>query len=132
VTIVPDTKDWTWVLDRPCPECGLDTQRFAREAIVGMMRVNAAAWQDVLTGPGDPRRRPTPSVWSALEYGCHVRDVHRLYDERLTMMLTRDAPEYPDWDQAPRPSSVITPSRIRAGHPGRSRRAGTGPGRGTR
>jgi hypothetical protein len=27
VTIVPDTKDWTWVLDRPCPECGLDTQR---------------------------------------------------------------------------------------------------------
>jgi hypothetical protein len=25
VTIIPDTKDWTWVLDRPCPECGLDT-----------------------------------------------------------------------------------------------------------
>ena len=20
--IVPDNKDWTWVLDRPCPECG--------------------------------------------------------------------------------------------------------------
>ena len=22
--IVPDTKDWTWVLDRPCEECGFD------------------------------------------------------------------------------------------------------------
>ena len=22
MTIEPDTKDWTWVLDRPCPECG--------------------------------------------------------------------------------------------------------------
>lgn len=21
--IVPDTKDWTWVLERPCPECGV-------------------------------------------------------------------------------------------------------------
>jgi hypothetical protein len=99
VTIIPDQKDWTWVLDRPCPECGLDTQRFARETIAGMIRVNAAAWQDVLTGQGDPRQRPAPSVWSTLEYGCHVRDVHRLYDERLTMMLTRDAPEYPNWDQ---------------------------------
>lgn len=23
--IVPDDKDWTWVLERPCPECGFDT-----------------------------------------------------------------------------------------------------------
>ena len=22
--IVPDDKDWTWVLERPCPECGFD------------------------------------------------------------------------------------------------------------
>ena len=22
--IEPDTKDWTWVLDRPCPECGFE------------------------------------------------------------------------------------------------------------
>jgi hypothetical protein len=99
VTIIPDTKDWTWVLERPCPECGLDTQRFAREAIAGMIRVNAAAWHDVLTGAGDPRQRPAPAMWSTLEYGCHVRDVHRLYDERLAMMLTQDGPDFPDWNQ---------------------------------
>ena len=99
MTIIPDTKDWTWVLDRPCPECGLDTQRFAREAIAGMIRVNAAAWHDVLSGAGDPRQRPAPEIWSTLEYGCHVRDVHRLYDQRLVMMLTEDGPDFPNWDQ---------------------------------
>ncbi len=46
MAIVPDAKDWTWVLQRPCPECGLDTQRFAREAVADMTRVNAAAWHD--------------------------------------------------------------------------------------
>src|SRR5262249_56491195 len=60
---------------------------------------NAAAWHDVLTGPGDVRRRPSPGKWSALEYGCHVRDVLRLHDQRLTLMLAHEGPEYPNWDQ---------------------------------
>ena len=99
MTIAPDTKDWTWVLRRPCPECGLDTQSFPREAIAGMIRVNAASWQGLLAGPGDLRRRPSPGVWSALEYGCHVCDVLWLYDERLRLMLKLDGPQYPNWDQ---------------------------------
>jgi hypothetical protein len=99
VTILPDTKDWTWVLRRPCPECGLDTQSFPREAIAGMIRVNAASWQGVLAGPGDLRRRPAAGVWSALEYGCHVCDVFWLYDERLRLMLKLDGPLFPNWDQ---------------------------------
>lgn len=99
MAIVPDTKDWTWVLRRPCPECGLDTQGFPRDAIPGMIRANAAAWQDVLTRSADVRQRPSPARWSALEYGCHVRDVLRLYDQRLLLMLTQDGPRYPNWDQ---------------------------------
>ncbi len=99
MTIEPDTKDWTWVLGRPCPECGLDTQSFSREEIGGMIRANAAAWQRVLTGSGDPRPRPSPAKWSALEYGCHVRDVLRLYEQRLTLMLTLEGPQFPNWDQ---------------------------------
>jgi hypothetical protein len=98
MTIAPDTKDWTWVLRHPCPECGLDTQSFPRSAIAGMIRTNAAAWHDVLARPGNARR-PSPGKWSALEYGCHVRDVLRLYDQRLQMMLTQDGPQYPNWDQ---------------------------------
>jgi hypothetical protein len=99
VTIVPDTKNWTWVLQRPCPECGLDTQSFARAAIAGMIRDNAAAWNGVLTRPGEVGQRPSPGTWSPLEYGCHVRDVLRLYSQRLRLMLTQDGPRFPDWDQ---------------------------------
>jgi hypothetical protein len=43
--------------------------------------------------------RPRPDRWSALEYACHVRDVFRLYDHRLALMLTEDDPLFPDWDQ---------------------------------
>jgi DinB superfamily len=98
VTIVPDAKDWTWVLRRPCPECGLDTHAFTREEIPVLVRANAAGWRKPLAAP-DAARRPRPGKWSALEYGCHVRDVLKLYDYRLCLMLTRDDPLYPNWDQ---------------------------------
>jgi DinB superfamily len=98
MAIIPDTKDWTWVLGRPCPECGLDTRSFAREEIPAMIRANAAAWHAPLTAP-DAADRPRPDIWSPLEYGCHVRDVFRLYDYRLGLMLTQDDPLYPNWDQ---------------------------------
>jgi hypothetical protein len=99
MTIIPDAKDWTWVLRRPCPECGFDTRGFPREAVPEMIMTNAEAWQDVLTAPGDIRTRPVPGRWSALEYGCHVRDVFRLFDERLDMMLNLEDPQFPNWDQ---------------------------------
>ena len=98
MTIVPDTKDWTWVLDRPCPECGFDTRAFPVQAVPGMIMANAAAWPDVLAGD-NARVRPEPGKWSPVEYACHVRDVFRLYDQRLELMLSRDDPLFPNWDQ---------------------------------
>jgi hypothetical protein len=96
--IEPDTKDWTWVLDRTCPECGFDVQAFPRDELGAMLRDNATLWDDLLTHP-QVKERPSDEVWSALEYGCHVRDVFRLYDARLQMMLDEDDPTYPNWDQ---------------------------------
>ena len=63
-----------------------------------MIRANAAAWREPLAVP-DAVRRPRPDKWSALEYACHVRDVLRLYDYRLGLMLTEDDPLFPNWDQ---------------------------------
>lgn len=96
--LTPDTKDWTWVLERPCPECGLDVRSIAGRDVADRLRVNAARWPQVLSRP-DAARRPDAATWSALEYGCHVRDVFRLYDRRLLLMLTEDDPLYPNWDQ---------------------------------
>jgi len=98
-SIAPDTKDWTWVLARPCPECGLDTRAIRPAEVPDLLRANASAWRDVLATHPDPRRRPRPDMWSPLEYACHVRDVCRLYDQRLHLMLTEDDPAYPNWDQ---------------------------------
>ncbi|MEV7178540.1 DinB family protein [Kitasatospora sp. NPDC093679] len=98
--ITPDTKDWTWVLERSCDDCGLDTPAVVREDVPGMVRANAAEWQRLLADdPAELRRRPQPDVWSTLEYACHVRDVFRLFDRRLVLMLTEEAPAFANWDQ---------------------------------
>jgi hypothetical protein len=47
----------------------------------------------------DVRVRPNDSTWSALEYSAHVRDVLRVYLERVRLMLDTDDPLYPNWDQ---------------------------------
>jgi hypothetical protein len=96
--ITPDSKDWTWVLERPCPECGFDASSFARESVPEMIRTNAAAWRVVLNRP-DAAQRPSEERWSPLEYACHVRDVFHLFDERLALMLAEDDPLFANWDQ---------------------------------
>jgi hypothetical protein len=99
--IVPDDKSWTWVLERACPECGFDASAFPAAEVGGLTERVASAWAGLLGAApaAELRRRPAPSRWSTLEYACHVRDVLRLYDERLRLMLTLDNPAYPNWDQ---------------------------------
>jgi hypothetical protein len=96
--IAPDTKDWTWVLDRPCPECGFDAASVEREEIADLIRIDAERWALVLARP-DATQRPHGDAWSALEYACHVRDVHRIFAGRLDAMLTEHDPQFANWDQ---------------------------------
>jgi hypothetical protein len=96
--ITPDTKNWTWVLEHTCPECGFDAAGFRRESVGSMIRDNARTWALVLRRP-DVHARPDDATWSPLEYACHVRDVFRIYDGRLALMLTERDPRFPDWDQ---------------------------------
>jgi hypothetical protein len=100
MTITPDTKDWTWVLTRRCDDCGFDAQSIDSRRVGDLLRANAAEWTHFLS-TGDPALsgRPSPAVWSPLEYGCHVRDVFRRFDERLALMLADDDPAFANWDQ---------------------------------
>ncbi len=97
--ITPDTKDWTWVLRARCPECGFDSRAIEPGIVPALLRDNAAAWRSLLAEGEATRPRRRPDAWSTLEYACHVRDACRVYDERLTLMLTEDGPSYPNWDQ---------------------------------
>ena len=96
--IEPDTKDWTWVISRRCPECGFDASTLSHTDVADHIRTDAGEWVRRLSAP-DAAERPRPTVWSALEYGCHVRDVHRIFKDRLLLMLNEDSPRFPNWDQ---------------------------------
>ena len=82
-SIEPDTKDWTWVLREPCPECGFVAAdaRPRRPRSAGPRRRRGLG-RGAGASPARPSD-PTSRTWSPLEYACHVRDVHRIFGERL-------------------------------------------------
>ena len=96
--ITPDTKDWTWVLREPCPECGFDARLVSRDELSRLLRERLAVWTGVLERP-DAAERRSENVWSPLEYACHLRDALTVLDGRLQLMLSVDGPTFPNWDQ---------------------------------
>lgn len=99
--IIPDAKNWTWVLERACPECGFDSAQLEPSSVPAHLLRLGAAWSSVLSerDPDAVRARPSDDRWSPLEYGCHTRDVFRKFDERLRLMLEFHNPTFPNWDQ---------------------------------
>lgn len=95
----PDDKDWTWVLDRPCLECGFDAHACPAQAVPGLIRENVTAWTQMLANGAIRPGRPDAVTWSSLEYACHVRDVYERYRSRVALMLEEDDPLFPNWDQ---------------------------------
>ncbi len=98
MSIEPDTKDWTWVLNARCDDCGFDAPGLSLDRVPQAIRDNATLWEVVL-GTDDAAVRPSPHVWSPLEYACHVRDVNRLFRTRLRQMLDEDDARFANWDQ---------------------------------
>ena len=96
--ITPDDKNWTWVLERQCGECGFDASTFDSVRTTVALRDQVRRWTSVLERK-DVRTRPRPGIWSPLEYSCHVRDVFRKFDERLKLMLETVDPAFENWDQ---------------------------------
>src|SRR5829696_6214672 len=97
--VIPsDDKDWTWTLRERCADCGFTAADVAAADVAPLITAFTEPWAGVLARP-DATRRPAPTTWSPLEYACHVRDVCRLFGERLRLMLTQDAPTFDNWDQ---------------------------------
>ena len=51
------------------------------------------------------RRRPSPDIWSALEYAAHVRDVIAFYADRFERVLEEDRPRMAAADFSSMPES---------------------------
>ncbi|RZS90300.1 DinB family protein [Motilibacter rhizosphaerae] len=97
-TIVPDDKDWTWVLDGPCPECGFDARTLHGRDVAAQLPGLADRYAAALERPG-AAVRTLPGTWSVLEYACHVRDVFRIFSERAALVLAEDGARFANWDQ---------------------------------
>ncbi|MCF8605859.1 methyltransferase type 12 [Gordonia sp. HY442] len=96
--ITPDTKDWTWVTTRRCEFCGFDPAAVERSEVADRIAASTSGWRGVLART-DVATRPNDHTWSALEYACHVRDVHTVMRERLELMLAVQPAEFANWDQ---------------------------------
>ncbi len=66
--------------------------------MAGLIRDDAALWVPRLHRPG-VGAWTRADRWSILEYGCHIRDVHRIFEHRVQLMLNEDDPRFPNWDQ---------------------------------
>ena len=92
-----------WVTVRICNECAFDWDL----AIDGVLRTLALFPDGYRTrldrfrrapDAGLIRRRPSPEVWSALEYAAHVRDVVGFYADRIRRVLDEERPQLPGAD----------------------------------
>ncbi|WP_394941008.1 DinB family protein [Psychromicrobium sp. YIM B11713] len=98
MTIIPDEKDWTWVLQRPCPECGFEAGSVTPATAASSLPELLPRWRAVLRRP-EAAERSDQQRWSDLEYACHVRDVFIIFDQRLSLMLQQNDPLFENWDQ---------------------------------
>lgn len=90
-----DDRDWTFVITEGCAECRF--QPLDREDLADWFSAQSTLWRDVLTRPA-VGERPSPQVWSPLEYGRHVQDMLAVLAERLEAMRSLDTPMLADWD----------------------------------
>ena len=49
-------------------------------------------------GRGVPAPHPAPGVFSPIQYGAHVRDIQRVYGDRILLMLHESGPVFPQFN----------------------------------
>ncbi|OMC54313.1 hypothetical protein A5747_16875 [Mycobacterium sp. IS-836] len=80
--------------DHVCDVCGIAFAETRIDDAVGVIAgIPDAARDAVRAIPAEVRRvRPSPEVWSAAEYLCHLRDVYVAFTIRLYRVRTEDKP----------------------------------------
>ncbi len=71
-----------------------------RDQLGDALLESAAAWRDFLAAADDPYLRtiPGPGIFSPIQYGAHVRDIERVYGDRILLMLQEDSPVFPQFN----------------------------------
>ncbi|HEY7324798.1 MAG TPA: DinB family protein [Streptosporangiaceae bacterium] len=79
-----------------CAECGYEFESLDHGEILAALLSLAGSHRQLLTSvpPDLLRAHPRAGSWSALEYGCHVRDVLRFQRDRVMLAQAADTPEF--------------------------------------
>ncbi len=79
-----------------CSECGFVYDELDPREVAPRLRSYPARYRDSTSGVPYAliRRRPEPSVWSALEYLCHVRDVFIIQRDRVILAQVEERPSF--------------------------------------
>jgi DNA segregation ATPase FtsK/SpoIIIE, S-DNA-T family len=79
-----------------CAECGYEFESLDRPHILRALTTLAGELRELLDAVDPPvlRAHPRPGSWSALEYGCHVRDVLRFQRDRVATAQAQNVPTF--------------------------------------
>ena len=90
---------WQWprIQYEPCPQCGFDAASLPPETLGDHALELAAGWRDFLVHADEVYLRtiPEPGVNSPIQYGAHVRDILRVYGDRMVLAVEQDNPTVP-------------------------------------
>jgi hypothetical protein len=88
---------WTRIQAEACPQCGDEPAALPVEELGPLVVERAAAWRAFLEEADEEyvRRIPEPGVFSPLQYAAHVRDILRVYTDRMVLGAEQDAPTVP-------------------------------------
>jgi hypothetical protein len=80
-----------------CSECGFVYEELPVAEVADVLRGLIARYRRAVRGAPDAavRTRPEPSIWSALEYACHFRDVLLVQRERVILAQVAERPSLP-------------------------------------
>lgn len=90
---------WQWhrIQMDPCPQCGDHPAALPPSELGPLAVERAEAWHEFLTQADEDylRRSPEFGVFSPIQYGAHVRDIIRVYTDRIELGLEQDSPTVP-------------------------------------
>jgi hypothetical protein len=90
---------WQWprIQNEPCPQCGFNPAAMPPQTLGEVAVGLGSGWREFLVQADDDYLRtiPEPGVNSPLQYGAHVRDILRVYGERMVLAVEQDNPVVP-------------------------------------
>jgi hypothetical protein len=93
---------WQWARaqSEQCPQCGENAASLDYEVLGPALLRSAEAWRSFLVDadPAYLRRIPAPGIFSPLQYGAHVRDIQRVYGDRILLMVQEEDPVFPQFN----------------------------------